>query len=89
MSQILKELLKPEILSALKKFGSTEYKGPDEADKAQEKFAEEIALAIATATQKYLTQHVLTNPAKGPVTGPGFGPVGHVHPQLPQGITAP
>lgn len=90
MSQILKNLLKPEILSALHSFGSETYTGPDSPADAQEKFADVISAAIAKAVQEYLSTYVLTDPTTGsPITAPSFGPVAHIHVQLPHGIRAP
>ena len=74
----------------MKSFGTTEYSGPMDPAKAQEQFIDKLSEAIASAVQAYLTQYVKTNPGTGSlITAPAFGPVAHVHPQLPHGITAP
>lgn len=76
MSQNLHKLLEPKILSALKKFGSSKYEGPDDAAKAQETFAKELSLAISAAMQQYITTFVITNP--GQVVATAGGPTNQV-----------
>ena len=68
MSQILHGILEPKILAALRKFGSAEYTGPDDAAKAQDMFAKELSLAISAAMQQYITAYVLTNPGQAVTT---------------------
>lgn len=76
MSQNLHKLLQPEILKALKQFGSAEYTGPNDAAKAQELFAEQLSLAISTAMQTYITTFVITN--AGQVVATAGGPTNQV-----------
>jgi hypothetical protein len=46
----------------------------------------QFADAMARAIQKYLASNVKTQPN---VSGPGAGPVGHVHPLIPDALNAP
>lgn len=67
MSQVLKGLLQPQIKKALSGFGTNTYSGPEDASAAQDKFATDLAEAIAIAVQQYLLTNVVTVVAAGPL----------------------
>lgn len=82
--------LENTILSALKKFGGSEYEGSPDPEEQQKDFAKELANAIASGVavgvQQYLLKNVTTQPAN---TLPAPGPVTHPHPILPIKMIAP
>lgn len=86
MSQILKNLLQPEILKTLQSFGSSEYTGPTDPTQAQAQLVDQLSTAIARAVQQYLNNSVLTVPLP---TLPGGWPIPHPHVNVPHKLTAP
>lgn len=67
MSAILKGILEPKIKGVLAGFGTAEYDGPDKPISAQDKFASDLAQAIAQGVQEYINANVLTIVASGPM----------------------
>lgn len=64
MSAILENLLKPQIQTALQKFGSAQYSGPVNPAAAQQQFVDELSKAIAKAIQQYLLGNVTVIPGQ-------------------------
>jgi hypothetical protein len=70
MSQILQNILEPNIRSVLRGFGNDEYTGPNTPGAAQDKFIRELSNAIAVSVQQYLATNVTVIPGQITVGGP-------------------
>jgi hypothetical protein len=72
MSQILQNILEPNIRSVLQEFGSEQYsdKAPQTPQGAQEQFIGRLSNAIAVSVQQYLASSVTVIPGQITVGGP-------------------
>jgi hypothetical protein len=70
MSQILQNILEPNIRNVLRGFGNEEYTGPQTPGAAQDRFIRELSNAIAVSVQQYLATNVTVFP--GQITAGSF-----------------
>jgi hypothetical protein len=64
MSQILQNILEPNIRNVLRGFGNEEYTGPQTPGAAQDRFIRELSNAIAVSVQQYLATNVTVFPGQ-------------------------